>query len=84
MVDVGCGHDARFADALPAVPFDRQRRAGLTVSNANGSVRSSRATVEEAILHAVVHGWYEGHAQGQDECPGYDFRDGLPKDTNRG
>ncbi|MFE3774528.1 hypothetical protein [Streptomyces sp. NPDC059122] len=38
----------------------------------------------EATLHAAVHGWYEGHIQGEDECPGCDFRGGLPENSNRG
>ncbi|GHA76162.1 hypothetical protein GCM10010305_18660 [Streptomyces termitum] len=33
---------------------------------------------------ATVHGWCEGHIQGEDECPGCDFRGGLPKNTRRG
>ncbi|MGW5366734.1 hypothetical protein ACWER6_06595 [Streptomyces sp. NPDC004009] len=40
--------------------------------------------MEEAILHAAVHGWYEGHVQGEDECPGCDFRGELPKHGNCG
>ncbi|MGW9131977.1 hypothetical protein [Streptomyces sp. NPDC055681] len=56
---------------------------GLIVGNAIESVRSGEATVEEAILHAAVHGWYEGHVQGEDECPGCGFRGGLPKDSAR-
>ncbi|WP_234473347.1 MULTISPECIES: hypothetical protein [unclassified Streptomyces] len=57
---------------------------GLIVGQAIESVRSGEATVEEAILHAAVHGWYEGHVQGEDDCPGCDFRGGLAKDSARG
>lgn len=40
--------------------------------------------MEEAILHAAVHGWHEGQIQGEDECPSRDLRGGLPKNSNRG
>ncbi|WP_364708972.1 hypothetical protein [Streptomyces ossamyceticus] len=53
-------------------------------ADAIASVRSAEASVEEAILHAAVHGWYEGHVQGEDECPGCGFRGELPKHGNRG
>lgn len=29
-------------------------------------VRRGDASVEETILHAAVHAWYEGHVQGDD------------------
>ncbi|MDQ8708248.1 hypothetical protein RCO28_38185 [Streptomyces sp. LHD-70] len=56
----------------------------MIVDNAIESVRSGGASVEEAILHAAVHGWYEGHIQGEDKCPGCDFRGWLPKNSKRG
>lgn len=66
---------------MPSPPFPSTDNA---VGGAIESVRSGEATVEEAILHAAVHGWYEGHVQGGDECPGCDFRGGLAKDSARG
>ncbi|MCI4039939.1 hypothetical protein [Streptomyces sp. TRM75563] len=71
---------------MPSPPFPATDNAvlGLIVGGAIESVRSGEATVEEAILHAAVHGWYEGHVQGEDECPGCDFRGGLAKDSARG
>jgi hypothetical protein len=45
---------------------------------------TGEATAEEAILHAAVHGWYEGHIQGEDACPGCDFRGRLRKQTHKG
>ncbi len=51
----------------------------VVVDNAIASVGSGEASVEEAILHAAVHGWYEGHIQGEDECPGCSFRGQLPR-----
>ncbi|MFD4026855.1 hypothetical protein ACFWRV_25590 [Streptomyces sp. NPDC058576] len=43
-----------------------------------------RSRAEEAILHAAVHGWHEGHVQGEDERSGRDFRGRLPKNTELG
>ncbi|MFB7030872.1 MULTISPECIES: hypothetical protein [unclassified Streptomyces] len=71
---------------MPSPPFPAPDNAvlRLIVGNAVESVRNGEATVEEAILHATVHGWYEGHIQGEDECPGCDFRGELPKGAKRG
>ncbi|MFG2813960.1 hypothetical protein [Streptomyces sp. NPDC048410] len=55
----------------------------MIVDRAIESVRSGETTAKEAILHAAVHGWYEGHVQDEDECPGCDFRGGLAKDSAR-
>lgn len=34
-----------------------------------------------AVLHAAVHGWYEGHIEGEDACPGCQHRG---EDVGRG
>lgn len=72
--------------SMPSPPFPSPDHAALrvVVSNALASVRNGEASVEDAILHAAVHGWYEGHIQGEDDCSGCDFRGGLPKHGNRG
>ncbi|MGW3073919.1 hypothetical protein [Kitasatospora sp. NPDC001132] len=61
---------------MPSPPFLAPDSAvlQLIVANAVNSVRTDEATVEQAILHAAVHGWYEGHIEGEDTCPGCDFR----------
>ncbi|MFJ8853623.1 hypothetical protein [Streptomyces sp. NPDC102437] len=71
---------------MPSPPFPSSDNAVLqvVVGNAIASVRDGEASVEEAILHVTVHGWNEGHIQGEDECPGCHFRGGLPKNDNRG
>jgi hypothetical protein len=71
---------------MPSPPFPSPDATVLQVivGNAIASVRSGEATMEEAILHPAVHGWYEGHIEGEDRCPGCDFRGRLPKDSNRG
>ncbi|MFF2819417.1 hypothetical protein ACFVT9_28330 [Kitasatospora cineracea] len=73
------------ASPMPSPPFPQPDSAPLfvIVRNAVEAVRTGEASVEEAILHAAVHGWYEGHIQGEDECPGCDFRGELPKSTRR-
>ena len=70
---------------MPSPPFPSADNAvlRLIVGNAIASVRNGTASVEEAILHAAVHGWYEGHIQGEDVCPGCDFRGTLPKGDRR-
>ncbi|MEU0629138.1 hypothetical protein [Streptomyces sp. NPDC005989] len=71
---------------MPSPPFPSPNDAALRVivGNAIESVRSGEATVNEAILHAAVHGWYEGHIHGEDVCPGCDFLGRLPKNSHRG
>ncbi|MFE4826730.1 hypothetical protein [Streptomyces sp. NPDC056672] len=71
---------------MPSPPFPSPDSTVLRVivGNAIASVETGEATVHEAILNAAVHGWYEGHIQGEDECPGCDFRGRLPKNSNRG
>ncbi|MFD8620184.1 MULTISPECIES: hypothetical protein [unclassified Streptomyces] len=70
------------ASPMPSPPFPSLDSAvlRLVVGNAIASVRSGEASVEAAILHAAVHGWYEGHIEGEDECPGCSFRGQLPRD----
>lgn len=48
------------------------------------AVHSVEAAVEETILRAAVHDWYEGHIQDEGQCPGCDFRGGLPKNIDHG
>jgi hypothetical protein len=71
---------------MPSLPFPSPDNAvlRLVVGNAIASVRSGEASVEEAILHAADHGWYESHIQGEDKCPGCEFRGELAKHSNRG
>lgn len=62
----------------PPFPSPDNAVLRVVVGNAIASVPNGEASVEEAILHAAVHGWYEGHIQGEDTCPGRDFRGVLP------
>jgi hypothetical protein len=71
---------------MPSPPFPSPDNTvlRLLVRNAIESVQNGTATVQEAVLHAAVHGWYEGHIEGEDSCPGCTFRGALPKGTHRG
>lgn len=71
---------------MPSPPFPDPNDAALRVviAGAVEAVRSGEASVEEAIVHAAVHGWYEGHIEGEDACPGCDYRGQLPKGAPRG
>jgi hypothetical protein len=71
---------------MPSPPFPDPDSSvlRLIIHNAIEAVQSGEATVETAIQHAAVHGWYEGHIQGEDACPGCDFRGQLPRQTTKG
>lgn len=71
---------------MPSPPFPDPDSAvlRLIVTSAVEALRSGQATAEQAVLHAAVHGWYEGHIQGEDACPGCDYRGELPKQATRG
>ena len=73
-------------DSMPHPPFPDPDSAllRLIVANAMEAMRKGEATAEQAILHAAVHGWYEGHIEGEDACPGCDYRGGIRKQTTRG
>ncbi len=75
-----------MVDQMPSPPFPSPASAVLEVivRNAIEAVRSGGASVEDAILHAAVHGWYEGHIEGEDACPGCDYRGGVRKQQVRG
>ena len=70
---------------MPSPPFPEPNNPvlRLIVHNAISAMRSGESTAEAAILHAAVHGWYEGHIEGEDRCPGCDFRGDLPKGADR-
>jgi hypothetical protein len=88
MTDLICllCHDEVMSEEMPSPPFPDPDSPvlKLIVTRAIEAMRTGEATAEQAILHAAVHGWYEGHIQGEDACPGCDFRGNLPKQTQRG
>jgi hypothetical protein len=68
----------------PPFPDPDSEILKLVVNNSIRIYREGELTAEEAILHAAVHGWYEGHIQGEDSCPGCDYRGKLPKQKWKG
>jgi hypothetical protein len=71
---------------MPHPPFPDPSSAtlALVIRNAVDALNSGEATAEEAILHAAVHAWYEGHIEGEDACPGCDYRGQMKKQTSKG
>jgi hypothetical protein len=61
---------------MPSPPFPDRLSPVLQqiVATAMEAYRSGEANVESAIRFAAVHGWYEGHIEGEDVCGGCDFR----------
>jgi hypothetical protein len=43
---------------------------GVIVANALSKVESGELSARQAIVHAAVHAWYEGHIEGEDACDG--------------
>ena len=58
----------------PPFPHPDAKLLNVIVRNTLADYRSGKADIELAIMHAAVHGWYEGHIEGEDFCPGCDFR----------
>ena len=79
-------HDAVMSQEMPSPPFSDPGSAvlQLIVTGAIEAMQADEVTAEEAILHAAVHGWYEGHIQGEDACPGCEFRGKLRKQARKG
>lgn len=76
---------AGMSTQMPSPPFPDPGSPVLKVivTAAVEAVRSGEATTEQAILHAAVHGWYEGHIHGEDTCPGCSYRGGLRKQASK-
>ena len=71
---------------MPSPPFPSPVSAVLAVivRNAIEAVRAGETSIEDVILHAAVHGWYEGDIEGEDACPGCDSRGDVRKQKVRG
>jgi hypothetical protein len=70
---------------MPAPPFPQRDSAALkvVVQSTLDSLSKREMTPEQAVVYAAVHGWYEGHIEGEDRCPGCDFRGEAPKGIDR-
>jgi hypothetical protein len=73
-------------DVLPSPPFPDPENAVLRViiEHAVAAYQAGQVDVAGAVTHAAVHAWYEGHIQGEDACPGCDYRGRLPKQHLKG
>jgi len=71
--------------AMPHPPFPNpdSEILKLIVNNAIAAMLSREVDAEGAILHAAMHAWYEGHIEGEDVCPGCDFRGHMPHQRHK-
>jgi len=64
---------------MPSPPFpspDSDAR-WLIVQNTMREYEEGVVDVAGAVPQAAVHGWFEGHLEGEDSCPGCHFRGEL-------
>ena len=74
----GANHD------FPAPPFpDPDNEALQLIVRAGLHHVPETRNVEEALLYVAVHAWYEGHIQGEDACPGCEYRGTLPRQRRK-
>jgi hypothetical protein len=72
---------------MPSPPYPSPHDNTLLqviVNNAVAAVEKGETGWKDSVVHAAVHGWYEGHIEGEDNCPGCDYRGQLPKGSERG
>jgi hypothetical protein len=71
--------------AIPHPPFPHPDSPilKLIVDHAIAAMQAGEVDAEGAILHAAVHGWYEGHIEGEDVCPGCQFRGDMPRQQHK-
>jgi len=83
--DHGPGLALTGMSAMPHPPFPNpdSEILKLLVNNAIAAMLSREVDAEGAILHAAVHAWYEGHIEGEDVCPGCDFRGHMPHQRHK-
>lgn len=55
----------------------------LLVQQALDALERGETDVAGAILHAAVHGWAEGHIEGEDGCDGCGYRGDDPEAAGR-
>lgn len=72
----GLGLKGMSTMARPPFPNPDSQILKLIIASAIGAMQSGTVDAEGAILHAAVHAWSEGHIEGEDVCPGCDFRGG--------
>lgn len=61
----------------PPFPHPDAKLLWVVINNSINALRSGEVDAEGAIAHAAVHGWYEGHIEGEDLCPGCTCRGNM-------
>jgi hypothetical protein len=71
---------------FPSPPFPDPDNEILRIimERVMAAYEAGQVDVSGAVLDAAVHAWYEGHIQGEDACPGCNYRGQLPKQSLRG
>jgi hypothetical protein len=70
------GADEHF----PSPPFpDRDHEVFQLILRAGLAHFRKTRNAEQALVYVGVHAWSEGHIQGEDACPGCDYRGALPR-----
>lgn len=71
--------ESMSAMAHPPFPHPDSKLLKVIIDNSINAMRLGEVDAEGAIVHAAVHGWYEGHIEGEDICPGCTFRGDMPQ-----
>ena len=69
-----------------AMQEDKKKALNLAIAQIEkncGKGAIMKMGAEGAILHAAVHGWYEGHIEGEDVCRGCTFRGDLSQQRQK-
>jgi hypothetical protein len=67
-----------FPDSADPPTQASGRMLAHLVASTLEELRAGKITPEGAVVHVAVHAWYEGHIEGEDTCPGCDFRGDDP------
>jgi hypothetical protein len=54
---------------MPSPPYpspENNARLQVIVGNAIAAVEREKISWKDAVVHAAVHGWYEGHVEGEE------------------
>ena len=70
-----------MSEQMPSPPFPDPMSPVLAhvIQEALEAYERGEADVPAVVLHAAVHGWYEGHIEGEDACTGCQFRGHDPE-----
>ncbi|CAN5474445.1 hypothetical protein BH18ACT1_BH18ACT1_08940 [soil metagenome] len=74
-----------MSEEMPSPPYPdpMSPMLAIVIDQALGAHERGEASVRDAVLYAAVHGWYEGHIEGEDRCSGCDDRGSDPEASER-